>query len=266
MATEGGVVQAIFPEGGLTRDGSLRPPKLGLLDYMTRSFHQGWDRDIVFIPVGINYDRTFEDRSQLISLDKNAPRKKLPFVIGTSLGFLLRNLLLMLRGRWYRFGYACVNFGSPASMKEYCHRNGVDFRTLEREERFKKVDALARELMAGVGKVIPVLPVSLVATAFLNQGGNRLSELDLKAEVHRLLTGLTEAGAHIYIPRKDHDYAVNVGLRMLTLRHMVEEKDGLYTADPGNIPLLQYYANSIRHLFPGPPTQVRHGFPVTPTE
>jgi glycerol-3-phosphate O-acyltransferase len=26
MATEGGVVQAIFPEGGLTRDGALRPP------------------------------------------------------------------------------------------------------------------------------------------------------------------------------------------------------------------------------------------------
>src|SRR3970282_2871134 len=38
MATEGGVVQAIYPEGGLSRDGALRPPKLGLLDYMTRSF------------------------------------------------------------------------------------------------------------------------------------------------------------------------------------------------------------------------------------
>jgi glycerol-3-phosphate O-acyltransferase len=266
MATEGGVVQAIFPEGGLTRDGSMRPPKLGLLDYMTRSFHQGWDRDIVFIPVGINYDRTFEDRSQLISLEKDAPRKSIPFVIGTSLRFLLRNLLLMLRGKWYRFGYACVNFGSPISMKEYCHRNEVDFRALTREERFKNVNALARELMAGVGRVIPVLPVSLVATAFLNQGATRFSELDLKAEAHSLLTALTEAGAHIYIPRKDHDYAVNVGLRMLTLRHMVEEKDGLYTAAPGNIPLLQYYANSIRHLFPGPPTPVRDGIPLTPAE
>ncbi len=266
MATEGGVVQAIFPEGGLTRDGSMRAPKLGLLDYMTRSFHQGWERDIVFIPVGINYDRTFEDRTQLISLDKDVPRKKLPFVIGTSLGFLLRNLLLMVRGRWYRFGYACVNFGSPVSMKEYCRIRGVDFRSLEREERFRKVDALAKELMAAVGKVIPVLPVSLVATAFLEQGGNRMSELDLKAEVHRLLTALKEAGAHIYIPRKDHDYAVNVGLRMLTLRHMVEEKDGMYVANPRNIPLLQYYANSIRHLFSGTPPPVRHEFPTSPYE
>ncbi len=250
MATEGGVVQAVFPEGGLTRDGSLRSPKLGLLDYMTRSFHPGWERDIVFIPVGINYDRTFEDRSQLLSLDGKARRKSLPFVLGTSLRFLLRNLLLMIRGRWYRFGYACVNFGTPVSMKRFCQRLGTDFRSLEREERFAKVETLAGELMAAVGKVIPVLPVSLVATAVLAQADRPWSELDLKAEVHRMIAELTEGGAHIYIPRRDHDYAVNVGLRMLTLRHIVEEKDGLYKSNPDDIPLLTYYANSIRHLFP----------------
>jgi len=250
MATEGGVVQAIFPEGGLTRDGSLGPPKLGLLDYMTRSFDPGGERDLVFIPVGINYDRTFEDRSQLLSLAGETPGKSRLFVVGTSLRFLLRNLLLMIRGRWYRFGYACVNFGSPVSLKGYCRRRGVDFRAITREERFGKVEELAGELMAAVGAMIPVLPVSLVATAFLNQGGNRWSELDLKAEVHRLLALLAAGGAHIYIPRRDHDYAVTVGLRALTLRHLVEEKDGLYAADPHHIPLLRYYANAIRHLFP----------------
>ena len=258
MATEGGVVQAIFPEGGLTRDGSIRPPKLGLLDYMCRSFNPGGARDIVFIPVGINYDRTFEDRSQLLSLDRDSPKKSPLFVIGTALRFLLRNILLMVRGRWYRFGYACVNFGSPISMKEYCRRQGIDFRDLEKEERFGKVEALAGELMASVGRVIPVLPVSLVATAFLHHRGNRLSELELKAEVHRLLATLTAAGAHIYIPRKDRDYAVNVGLRMLTLRHILREEDGLYAADPGNLSLLRYYANSIRHLFPAPASATPH--------
>ena len=89
-------MQAVFPEGGLTPDGSLRRPKLGLLDYMTRSFSPGGDRDIVFIPVGINYDRTFEDRSMLVSLDREAPRKSLSFVILTSLRFLLHNLLLVI--------------------------------------------------------------------------------------------------------------------------------------------------------------------------
>ena len=32
MATEAGVPQAVFPEGGLTRDGRMREPRLGVLD------------------------------------------------------------------------------------------------------------------------------------------------------------------------------------------------------------------------------------------
>jgi len=54
MATEGGVPQAMYPEGGLTTDGLLRPPKLGLLDYMLKTFNANGERDLVFIPVGIN--------------------------------------------------------------------------------------------------------------------------------------------------------------------------------------------------------------------
>ncbi len=38
MATREGVTQAFFPEGGLTRDGLLNPPKLGLLGYMVGDF------------------------------------------------------------------------------------------------------------------------------------------------------------------------------------------------------------------------------------
>src|SRR6266511_3163584 len=38
MATAAGVTQALFPEGGLSREGKLRPPKLGILDYMVRAF------------------------------------------------------------------------------------------------------------------------------------------------------------------------------------------------------------------------------------
>jgi glycerol-3-phosphate O-acyltransferase len=41
MATAAGVTQAVYPEGGLTRDGRLRPPKLGLLGYMLRTFDPG---------------------------------------------------------------------------------------------------------------------------------------------------------------------------------------------------------------------------------
>src|SRR6056297_3529399 len=38
MATTGGVTQAIFPEGGLSLDGRLRPPKIGLLSYVVQGY------------------------------------------------------------------------------------------------------------------------------------------------------------------------------------------------------------------------------------
>jgi glycerol-3-phosphate O-acyltransferase len=248
MATEGGVVQAIYPEGGLTKDGALRTPRLGLLDYMTRGFDPKGERDIVFIPVGINYDRALEDRSQVLSLEA-APRRRRAGAAATSIKFLLRNLLLMLQGRWYRFGYACVNFGSPLSMRAYIRERGIDFRTLPREERYLEMETLAASLMRSVGNVVPVLPVSLVATALLRFPGGCCSELELKAEALRVIGELSGAGAHIYIPRADQDYAVTVGLRMLILRKLVSEKDGLYAPVPEELPLLRYYANSIRHLF-----------------
>ena len=59
---------------------------------------------------------------------------------------------------------------------------------------------------------------------------------------------LEDGGAHLYIPRQDHDYAFGVGLRMLTLRHIVEEEDGLYRPVPEQLEMLSYYANAIAHL------------------
>ena len=50
MATAHGVPQAVYPEGGLSKDGALRPPKLGLLDYMLRGFDPNGTRDLVFVP------------------------------------------------------------------------------------------------------------------------------------------------------------------------------------------------------------------------
>jgi glycerol-3-phosphate O-acyltransferase len=138
-------------------------------------------------------------------------------------------------------------------MRAYCRERGFDPRVLSREERFREVEGLATALMGAVGKVVPVLPVPLVATAILREPGARRSELELKAEVLRLIGEFERAGAHVYIPRADQDYAVTVGLRMLTLRKLVQEADGLYAALPEEIPLLSYYANSIGHLLPAAP-------------
>jgi glycerol-3-phosphate O-acyltransferase len=255
MAVAGGLAQAMFPEGGLTRDGRLRPPKLGLLGYMVAGFDPKGPRDAVFVPVGINYDRVLEDRLQIATLaTPEGEKPRFAFSPRIFLGFVMRNLMLRLRGKWYRHGYACVSFGAPVSLRNYLNERGIDVRLLDQERRFAEIARLGEVLMQKVGDVIPALPVSLVATALLGAAAP-LSDLELKGRVAELIRRLEARGAHVHIPRADRDYAIEVGLRMLRLRHLVAERDGLLAPDRDGDMLLRYYANSIAHLLADAPRQ-----------
>jgi glycerol-3-phosphate O-acyltransferase len=245
MAVEAGVPQAVYPEGGLSADGRLRPPRLGLLDYMVKGFDPGGERDLVFIPVGINYDRVLEDRTLLRKLDPAAAPRGALYAVSRLAAFAASHLWLAATGRWFRFGYACVNFGTPISMRERLAAGGTDLRQLPDVERHEEVGKIGAKLMEAIGSIIPVLPVSLVAAAVLRSRGAGLAEIELKSAAYDLILRLEQSGAHLYVPRGDLDYAIGVGLRMLLLRRAVVEQEGLYRADPAQLPLLEYYANAI---------------------
>ncbi len=248
MAIDGGAVQAIFPEGGLTRDGLLRPPKTGLLDYMLRAYDPAGERDIVFVPVGLNYDRVLEDRTLLAESGAKDERRSGIAAVRNALAFIVSQLWLRLRGRWYRFGYACANFGAPISLRSYLARAGWDPSKLDREERFRRVTEFATDLMGAVGHVVPVLPVSLVAHVFIDAPELALSEEEILTRALELQRRYEALGAHVYVPRSDADYSVLVGLRMLKLRNLVVEEDGRYRLNPAEVAVVRYYANAIAHL------------------
>ena len=253
MATEAGVAQAMYPEGGLSRDGRLREPKLGLFDYMLKSFDPNGTHDIVFVPVALNYDRVLEDRTLLRSLDREAGRRSAWFAVRTALAFWASQIGLMLRGQWHRFGYACVNFGAPISARGWlaAHggpRGGSDLRALDKEQRFEVIGRLANNVMGEIARLVPVLPVSLMATILL-EAEAPLDELELKARASDLIAHFERRGAKLYLPRSDRDYAFHVGLRMLSLRHLVEESgEGFFSVVATERPVLAYYANAIAHL------------------
>jgi len=251
MATAEGVTQAVFPEGGLSRDGRLQPARLGLLDYMVRGFDPRAPRDVVFVPVGINYDRTLEDRTLLLDVVPDLPARHRGSAIAGTARFVGRNLWLAATGRWHRFGYACVNFGTPVSLREHLAVRGADPTALDRAARFRVVEGLAGRLMRAVGDLVPVLPVSVLATAFVADPEAGRTALEVKAAAHRVLRDVERGGGAVYIPRADREYAIEVGLRMLTLRRLVVERDGLYRAVPAELPVLRYYANSIAHRLAG---------------
>ncbi|QPH52301.1 1-acyl-sn-glycerol-3-phosphate acyltransferase [Pontivivens ytuae] len=232
MATADGVTQAVFPEGGLSRDGSLRPPKLGLLSYILQDFDPEGPRDVIFVPVGLNYDRVLEDRI-LTEAEVDADgRPRFRASVWTGLGFALRHVWLRLRGKWNRFGYASVSFGAPLSLRDF----GTD-----------QPEALGDALMERVGAVVPVLPVPLVADVMLRAAG-ALSRAEITARAGVLRDALVEKGAHFHLPRGDFDYAVEVGLRGLVRRHILRCEGDDFAVAPEGRDLLAYYCRSIAHL------------------
>ena len=247
LSTRAGVCQAVFLEGGLTRDGELREPRLGFLDYMLRDYHPHSDKDIVFIPVGINYDRVIEDRSLIRRLDKSAEKRSLWFVMKTTAAFIFKNALLSRKNRWRRFGYASVNFGEPVSAKRYCDTHDVDFSALDKDNRFVRVESLAKDIMQNISQVVPVVPVALVCEVLLKNQSEWKSELELKGQCSEKIKQLAAAGAPIDISSSALESVLGSALEAINGRGLLEEKDNLYRVKESEIEIISYYANSIAH-------------------
>ena len=229
LATDGGVTQAVFPEGGLSLDGAIADPKIGILKYIVEG-HDTETRDVVFVPVAINYDRVFEDK--ILIAAGQAGTRRFKAKISVVLRYIFRLLWWRLRGRYHRFGYAAVSFGAPVSLRS--HKGDVQ--------------ALAEGLMARIGDVVPVLPVPLAALAFETAEG-ALSKPAYEARLRELSEAMPKA--HVHVPREDMGYAADYGLQNLLSRGALEETETGYVVTEEGAPLVRYYAASIRHLLKG---------------
>lgn len=251
MATREGVTQAFFPEGGLTRDGLLNPPKLGLLSYMVGDFDTQ-RRDIVFVPVGLNYDRVLEDRVLTAKAEHEATGRDFRVSPFSLIAFLNHLLWLRLKGKLQRFGTASVSFGAPLSLAAWERENGTRFVGLDREETFAAVKKLADELMARVGAIVPALPVAVACHVMLRHGEAWVAEADLKAAVQALLGRIEADGGQVDIPLDDREAAIDEDLALLVQRHMLEADTlGRFRVNRKERLLLRYYANSVKQLLGG---------------
>jgi glycerol-3-phosphate O-acyltransferase len=256
LATRSGVTQGIFIEGGLTRDGRFRPPKLGLLDSLVRTkLEPGFDLPLTIIPVAINYDRVLEDRSLLRELQ--APEERLPRreQIREVARYVLKVSALFLLGRARRYGRACVNFGAPLRVDDWLAENpGVLL--LPREERLPRLKALADDVMRRVGSVMPVTAVALASDALLRHAGDTIDRARWEGLLAGLRLVLKSARAPVVGDERPNDELLDRALVMLTMRRVVVPQGDGFRIDRSQEPLLRYYANSIAHFlepFEGPP-------------
>lgn len=230
MATNGGDTQAFYPEGGLSLTGKLQPPKVGLLSYLVDGFDPDGARDIVFVPVAINYDRVLEDRV-LIAAHARGDRR-FGARISVVVAFILRKFWQRLRGADTRFGTAAVAFGEPVSMRGY--------------GKVEDVDQLSRELMGRIEAVMPVLGVPLTATALM--AGGPLTVSDLEAAVAQLIPQMP--AQNVAIDTNAISKEVARACRHMKQHGLIEDRDGTWHVMEGEQEAVQFYANSIAHYLP----------------
>jgi glycerol-3-phosphate O-acyltransferase len=252
LITRNHVTQAFFPEGGLSRDGALRPPKLGLLDYTLRTLAEpGFQADLWLVPVGINYDRVLEDRSlireRLVGVE---PQGRLA-QFRTVAGYLGWNTVRLLTGRLRRYGRVAVNFGEPVSARGWLAAQGTDVLALPKAERLGRLQGLADEMMRRIGAAIPVTPVPLGAAALLSFGGSAVGQDRVLERMDELRDTLLAAGATLVPADATVPELWDRARRTFRMRRLVVEDGGTLVILPAQRPLLEYYANSIRHLLPG---------------
>jgi glycerol-3-phosphate O-acyltransferase len=204
-----GVTQGIFLEGSLSRDGSLRTAKIGILDYIIRvKNNPRFTKELIFVPAAINYDWILEDTSLIqewkVGKEKTGFGENMAslvkIVVKSPLLFLL-NLARYLSGRLRNHGYASVSFGNPVACSDLLREEGEDILQLERHERLERVQKIADKLLDRIGSAMPVTPVSLVSRALLSLGKEAVSLNDLIWEVGRMRAILKGSGGRILLGR-----------------------------------------------------------------
>lgn len=232
MATAEGVTQAIFPEGGLSLDGRTAPARMGILSYIVQG-ERPEGRDVVFVPVAINYDRVVEDRVLIGAAAAGVRRFRAPIL--SIIAFVGRHIWRALLGRFRRFGDAVVRFGEPVSLAKFSAGRQGDVTA-----------DLATHLMAEVTRNIPVLSVPLVSAVWGPDDATDRAGLIARGEA--LVARLAARGAEIALPEGGVVAAVDMTISIFMLRRFITRAGDRLVLDVSQRPILAFYGASVLQL------------------
>ena len=229
-------------EGGRTRTGKLRPPRMGVLRYLVDAFRANGDDgdDTYLVPVSIVYDQQHEVSalSQEESGGSKAPE---------SLTWLYR----FARAQGRRRGRVHVRFGPPLSLREALADAGS---RAETDDLTAVVPRVAFEVAHRINAATPITPAALVTFGLLDNDGRAMT----LAETLGVLEPLVAYVRRRQLPlTADVDLGRPEGLRkaLATLVRegvVVEYAGGLepvYSIAPDRQHEAAFYRNTVTHYF-----------------
>ncbi len=284
-----GITQGVFIEGALTRDGKFRDTKIGIIDYIIRiKKDPNFMNDVVFVPVGINYDWVIEDTTLIKEWKKRKEKSRISDhffsllkIVGKGPLVLIINLFRYMTGNLKNHGYASVSFGDPISISAFLEKQKQDIFKLDRRERLAVVKEFANNLQAHIGKVVPVTPLCLTAMAIFLLKENTLTKIQVIKKINEIKKQLYKNKNRVVIGKafkdvkdlmehieeersgrkkelvtfeeelvdsEESEVLADVGLAIMKRRKWIRIKDQAIIIDNKYIPYIEYYANSIAHL------------------
>ncbi len=165
MVNEGYPIE-FFIEGGRTRTGKLAYPRYGFLNYLIEAIDEGYNRDLVFVPISINYERILEETSYVKEMKG---RKK----EAESAMIMLESTRLLRR----KYGKVYVSFNKPFTLKE------IESRGISRENI---PGFISENIIRKINEVTVVTPFSIVSATILHHAAKGFSRKSLLERISML--------------------------------------------------------------------------------
>ncbi|TFH43357.1 MAG: hypothetical protein E4G96_01355 [Chrysiogenales bacterium] len=233
-----------FIEGGRTRTGKLASPKMGILKYLIDAIEEGYNRDMIFIPITIGYDRILEESSYHMELKGKEKEAE-----STSAFVKSRKLLKRKYGKVY------LSFNNPIGFREY--RGSLP-------EGEDLTVSLGYHILRKINEIIMATPFAVASSAMLQSSAKGFTREMLKRRIAALHDYLAFHGVRMsdqLASAANFDEIIEYVLDSYMQDNIVGEPiagvrggqpdvlEGLYSLNENERSRINFYKNTIVHYF-----------------
>jgi glycerol-3-phosphate O-acyltransferase len=136
------------------------------------------------------------------------------------------------------------------SLRAWLAQQEGDVLALPRSERLPHVQRLADDILARIKAVVPVTPVCLAAAALLSFDRESVPLDEVLARMRDYRDHLDASNAKVIRADRAIEETWERAMLMFRMRHTVHVEGDRVIVISRERPLLEYYANAIRHLLP----------------
>ena len=166
----------VFIEGTRSRTGKLLNPRLGMLKIIMEAVLLGKCKDVIVVPMSIDYDKVVETESYVTEL-LGTPKKK------ESLAQVLSNANILN----LKFGRIDIRFAKPFSLRKWAatqvdHRSTdvLKFNPLDNtQHKATLLQSLGYRVLADINSVSVIMPTALVGCVILTLRGRGVGREEL---------------------------------------------------------------------------------------